>query len=310
MKKSCTIISANGEKTFTDLQIDKINKKFDAVFIKNLSPLNDDEFIKLTENSEFIAVTRRASKDINENILSKLKKLKGIAAYSTGYEWIDTDYCRSNGIEFKYLKKYSTDTVAEHTLGMLLSISRRIHLSNDKSRNMTERGVSLRGFELRNKKIGILGFGEIGKRFSEIIIPITENIRFHDIRPEAGSKRKHKIKSVGFDELLSWADVMVILADKKRGEKPIIGYEEMKKMKPGAVIINSARASLVDNDAVIRGITEKKISGYAVDDKIDIFNDPEIEHGRILQTHHTGWYSDEAIRKGTDEWVKNILSFN
>ncbi len=75
----------------------------------------------------------------------------------------------------------------------------------------------------------------------------------------------------------------------------------------GVFIINAARADLVDNNAIINGVQSKKIFTYAVDDKVLLFRNTAIEKGRIIETAHTAWYSTEAMARGVDQWVENII---
>ena len=306
MKKNCVIISAKGKETFNPSQQRQLEDVFNVTFVENLNQLTPEKLIEIAEKAQILAITRRSATDINREILAELKNLQGLAIYATGYEWVDLDYCETNNIKVKYLEDYSADTVAEHTLGMLLTLSRRLHMSHDKSRNMAAENISLRGFELKNKTFGIWGFGTIGKKFAELIQPFSDNIFYYDLEKQNSGSAVYKAK----DDLLFDCDIIIMLANKTRDEEPLISLTEINKMKDGVVIINSSRSALVDNQAILDGIKNKKIFGYAVDDKIEIFNSQEIEYGRIFQTYHTGWYSDESISRGTEQWVQNILSLD
>jgi lactate dehydrogenase-like 2-hydroxyacid dehydrogenase len=78
-------------------------------------------------------------------------------------------------------------------------------------------------------------------------------------------------------------------------------------MKAGAYLINTARKQLVDNEAVLAAIRAKRVAGYAIDDVI-MENDKGLEYGRLLQSYHTGWYSQEALERGMEQWTNNIIS--
>lgn len=304
MKKGI-IVSASGRASFSKKQIKKIDSVLDAIFYARLTLMSKEEFIKLAKDAEILAVTRRSIKDIDREVIESLPRLQGVAIYSTGYEWVDVEYLNKKRITLSYLPDYATISVAEHTLGVILSMSRRIHLSFDRVRGIVSNETSLRGWELRNKTVGIVGLGRIGREVVRLLKAFGTTLCFYD------NKELHSVDAyfLPFEKLLKAADIIVLTASKQRSSPPIITKSELALMKKGAYLINPSRAALVDNRAVMNAIREKKLGGYAVDDSIDIFTENlDIEPGRILQTGHTAWYSDEAIARGTDEWVDNIVA--
>jgi len=304
-KKKGIIISALGKKSFSKEQIAKIDSVLDATFYAQLTPMSKEEFIHLVKPAEILAVTRRCIKDIDKDIIQSLPKLKGIAIYSTGYEWIDVDCLIKKGIILSYLPDYSTISVAEHTLATMLVMSRRIHLSFDKARGFISDDISLRGWELKGKILGIIGFGKIGQEVARLAKSFGMRVYFYDNKRVNIADKNY----LPFEEVLKIADVIAITASKKRNISFIIGKRELSLLKKGAYLINTSRADLVDNNAIIDAIKGKKLAGYVVDDNIDIFTkDSTIEPGRILQTAHTAWYSNEALARGTEEWVNNIVA--
>ncbi len=303
-KKKAVIISAQGENTFSLEQRERLKEALDADFRKQENLLKTHEFIELARNAEILAVTKRSIRDFSREIIEALPELKGLAIYATGYEWVDLDALAERNIKLKYLPDYSAITVAEHTMGLLLAMSRRIHLSFDKVRGYVPESTSLRGWELADKKTGIIGFGTIARKFASMLKGFGTEIFYYDKR----EVETDLAVPMGFDELLGKCDVVVLLNSQTRGNGPVIGVKEISKMKKGAYLVNSSRPGLVDNAAVADAIRRKQLAGYAVDDRIDLFLDKTIEPGRILQTGHTAWYSDEAIARGTEQWVENIIS--
>lgn len=300
--KKCIVISALGEKSFSAGQIKKLKLCGDVSFVAQNRLLNDKEFVEALQGYEIAAITRRIRKDISAKVLSELPCLQALAVFSTGYEWIDTEYMRTHGIKLAYLPDYSTVSVAEHTVGLIISSLRRMHLSYDFSRDMLDQNVSMRGFELCGKKIGIIGFGRIGQKVYSMLSVFGVGVSYYDIDENKKNLLKDKYKD--FDELISDVDILVLCASKKRDERPLLGFLQIALMKKGIIIINPARADLVDNNAVAENIKAGKIFTYAVDEKTKAFDD--IEKGRIIETGHTAWYSTEAINRGTDTWVENI----
>ncbi|HCL57578.1 MAG TPA: hypothetical protein DHW82_11305 [Spirochaetia bacterium] len=299
------IISALGEKTFTLSQIQKLCKVSSVSFISSFHLLSEKEIIQKAKDAEILAITRRSIQDFNKNLIEKLPYLKALAVYSTGYEWIDTQALSENNILLSYLPDYCTQTVAEHTLGMTLTLTRRLHLASLKSSGKISNSVSLRGTELSGKKVGIIGFGKIGQKLADFLSPFKPKIFYYDIQ----KKYSKKASFMNFHEILKKSDILVLCASKERDSRPIIGKNELEQMKKTSFLVNPSRASLVDHEALLCALLEKKIAGYAVDDTIPLFNqNKELEPGRVFQTGHTAWYSTEAIQRGTAQWVKNIIA--
>jgi len=305
VKPKCLIMAASGERSFTVGQVEELKKHLDTVFLEILNPLDAEEFIRLAFDAEILAMTRRPLNDLDEKIIKSLPNLKALAIYSTGYEWLDLKALREKGILVSYLPDYCTVSVAEHTLAMVLTMSRRTHLSYDKARGIIPDNISLRGFELRGKDIGIIGLGRIGSEVAEMMKALQTNVSFFDIRdipdPAADYKPRNK--------LLEESDIVILTCSKMRDEAPVIAGNELSMMKRNAVLINPARSDLVDNADIFMALKEKKLMGYAVDNYIGDFSEG-LDYGRILQTGHTAWYSTEAIERGTSQWVENIIGLS
>lgn len=303
MKKRGVIISALGKDSFTHPQIGRIESCMDVVFYAQLGPMGREEWIEVAKPAEILGITRRPIKNIDAGMIEALPDLRGLAIYSTGYEWIDLTALRRRGIRLSYLPDYSAVSVAEHTMGVLLTMSRRIHLTYDRSRGMVPDWVSLRGTELRGKRLGLVGLGTIGREVAHRAAAFGMEVCYYDLRRISEPNATY----VAWEELLQSADFIALTCSKERGAEPVIGTRELGLMKQGAYLINTARADLVEAGAVLAAIRAGDLAGYAVDDTLAVFNDPTLEPGRILQTGHTAWYSTEAIRRGTEAWVENLV---
>jgi phosphoglycerate dehydrogenase-like enzyme len=163
------IFSAKGRDSLSESQQQAIEARSTVTYIANLSPLPDDQLIQLCQAANYIGLTRRTCTDFHAGIIRNLPHLKGLSVYATGIEWIDLAALQASNIALKSLPDYSCTTVAEHAIGMLLTLSRRIHLSDRKATSEISSNISLRGWELSGKKIGILGLGRIGSRIASLI---------------------------------------------------------------------------------------------------------------------------------------------
>ncbi len=297
------IFSAQGRASLSALQQQAIESIAPVTYISNLSPLPDDQLVKLCYSANYIGLTRRTCTDFHHEIISRLPNLKGLSVYATGIEWIDLVALQAQNISLKFLPDYSGTSVAEHAIGLLLTLSRRIHLSDRKAAAELPPTVSLRGWELNGKKIGIVGLGRIGSRIAHLAKAFGMEVCYYDPNIEA------EFRAVSFAELIQQSDIVMLAASLNRENPLIVTSEVLRAMKPGVYVINPARPALVDNAGMLDAIRSGRVAGYGVDDtpfSLDELH--SVEPGRILQTGHTAWYSDEAMERGTQMWIDNLVA--
>lgn len=293
------IISAKGADSFTAEQRSRLEKTGNIQFFNSLQLLKDEELIEIAKNADVLALTPRSCSDFGKAIFLKLTKLKGLAIFSTGKELIDLEAAQKSNVHVMFLKNYSTNTVAEHALACMLNFSRRLFVSS-LGKNVSKT-ISKQGFELAGRTVGIIGMGKIGSRLSKICQGLDMKIIYAD---DEGKNPNYQ--NVKMEELLKNSDIIAMTASGNRNRNSILGKEQFDIMKKIPLLINVARSYLVDTASMISALKNMQISGYAVDDYLDIEINEEI-NSKILQTGHTAWYSKEAIVRGTDEWVQNII---
>jgi phosphoglycerate dehydrogenase-like enzyme len=302
-KPNAIVFAAKGKESLSIAQQSAIEKVARVQYRTILSPLPDDQFIEICQTAEYIGLTRRACKDFHAGMIHSLPCLKGVSVYATGTEWIDVTALQIQHIAWRFLPDYSLTTVAEHAIGMLLTLSRRIHLSDRIAAAQLPADISLRGWELSGKTIGIIGMGRIGTRIAKLAQAFGMQVIFHDPNVHALEFRK-----TPFLELIQQADVLMLAASADRHHPEILTAEVLGASKPGVYIINPARPDLVNKNAILSAVQSGKISGYAVDDFV--FSPDEIKrvkYGSILQTGHTAWYSNEAMARGTEMWINHLV---
>jgi phosphoglycerate dehydrogenase-like enzyme len=167
-KPNAIVFAAKGRESLSISQQSAIEKVAVVQYRAILSPLPDDQFIEICQTAEYIGLTRRACKDFHAGIIHNLPCLKGVSVYATGTEWMDVEELQTQQIAWRFLPDYSLTTVAEHAIGMLLTLSRRIHLSDRIAASELPSGISLRGWELSGKTVGIIGMGRIGSRIARL----------------------------------------------------------------------------------------------------------------------------------------------
>lgn len=291
------VITARGEQTFTPTERRTLRSLGHVRFESRAEAMTVDEFVALAGPYPVLAMTRRPMKHLDVDTLSRLADLKALVVHTTGTHWIDEEHLRHRRIPVLSLGGYATTTVAEQTLASMLTMSRRLHLSTDRSRRLIDDSVSLRGFELRGRTVGLIGYGRIGRAVHELVTAFGMTTIVHD--PAVGG-------TAVLAEVLTASDMLVLAASHRYGRPPVIGRTEIAATT-ARYLINASCDELVDHHAVVDALIAGELDGYVVDEFDAALHDPRLEPGRVVQTMHTGWYSDEAMVRGRAEWVDQIV---
>jgi len=224
-----------------------------------LGPENAERFKDADIVSTFIYST------LSKDVISKLDRLKLIATRSTGYDHIDTGYCRERGIAVSNVPVYGENTVAEHVFGLLLTISHNLADAIDRTRKGDFSQAGLRGFDLRGKALGVVGVGGIGRHVIEIAKGFHMEVLAYDVRPDEDFAERMFFRYVDMDELLGRSDIITLHVPANEHTHHLLGAEQFSKMKTGVVIINTSRGSVIDVAALLRAIADGKVSAVGLD---------------------------------------------
>lgn len=282
-----------------------MNQVCDARFYRVLSPQDVSEPSRLIADAKFAALTHRAFPDLRAEVFDECTQLRGITVFATGWDRIDVEALTRRGILLCHLPDYSQEPVAEHALGLMLCLARRIHLSSAKVLGHLPESVSVRGSELAGKRLGIVGCGRIGQRVAELARAFGMSVIGFDQRDDI----KTPVPRRSLEEVWETSDWITLHHPAHRDNAVTYGREMLESVKPGAFLINVARAGLVDSEAVLAALNSGRLAGYAVDDRVFTSNDASdlIRQGRILQTGHTAWYSQEALDRGYSQLMQNVI---
>lgn len=309
--KRAVIFSALGANSISDDLQKKLSETFDATYIKNEKPLPPNKFIELVNSFHFIALTRRALVCLDDNILSKLPLLEGVSAYSTGKEWIDEKAFTKRGIRLETLPIYCTNAVAEVALGLILMQQHKLHLRYLKTTKKIPNFVSLRGSELAQKNVGIIGYGKIGSCIALKMKYLCKNIFVNDTDFSKINQLQDNVISASKIEIIEHCDIIIVCASQQFEEQYIWENTDYQSLKKNAVILNIARKSLLNHQLLLNLVKKKQIEAYIFDDLMQETDVPdEVEFGKIIPTGHTAWYTDNAIKNGTFSWINNLINFS
>lgn len=298
------MVTAGGRSNFKAPDVAGLEAVCEVRFRTQLAPPSPRELHTLLADAEFAALTHRAFPDLHAGLLPADLPLRGVTIYATGHDRIDLASLTRRRILVSHLPDYSVEAVAEQALGLMLTLARRIHLSSAKALGQVPASVSLRGSELRGKTLGIVGCGRTGLRVAELARAFGMAVIGHDPQPVA----RFPVEPLPLEVVWQTADWISLHHPAKRGAPCVYGHEWLRRVKPGAFLINVSRAGLVDPGAVLAALHSGRLAGYAVDDQV--FSEAEagalIREGRILQTGHSAWYSQEALERGYQQLLGNL----
>ncbi len=237
---------------------------------------------------------------IAQDTLTKLPLLKVISRCGTGMDSIDLVCAKELGIKVFNTPDAPTEAVAELTVGLMLNLLRKISEMDHELKN--RRWKKIMGNLLASQKVGIIGYGRIGRRVAKLLRPFGVALAYTD--PFVAVRTKH-IKKLPLTKLLSWADIICIHASSKT---TILSPELLRKMKKGAWLINVSRGKSVDENALYDLLQRGYLAGAA----IDVF-EQEPYQGKLATLHnvvvtpHIGTYAKESRAQMEHEAALNLI---
>lgn len=246
---------------------------------------------------EFDAMIVRSATKVKKEVLDAAENLKLIVRAGVGLDNIDLDYAEELGIKVENTPEASSVAVAELTVGLMLSSARSIPKANSSLKEGKWIKSDLDGTELRNKNLGIIGTGRIGLETAKRAKAFEMELLGNDV------VENEEFKNLGgqyveLQTLLKKADYITLHVPLNPNTKHMMGKKEFEKMKDSAVIINTARGSILDEDALIKALKEGKIGGAC----LDSYETKPAERKELTKldnvtlTPHIGAQTEEAQR--------------
>lgn len=274
--------------------------------------------------SEITILVVRLNYVIDKKFLLKFTKLKVIVSPTTALTHIDVECCDLMNIKVYSLQNCkelieSVTSTSELTIGLIISLLRYIVKSHNSviTDNLWNRDI-FRSRQLSRMKLGIIGIGRIGGHVAKYAKSFGMSISAYDPYQTDSRFEKLQVAKSSLESILSDSDIITIHANLRSDNFNLISYDEIKLMKPGVLLINTARGQLMDEQAVCEGIVSNKIGGIAVDvlesEHKDIHwsNSPFVNLARngmnVLITPHIGGCTTDAMHITEDHMSKLIIS--
>ncbi len=302
-------------------------KDFDLEFYKEPLTLATKNLAKKSEIISCFIYSK-----IDKKVLSSLPLLKFITTRSTGFDHIDLKACKRKKIKVSNVPFYGENTVAEHTFALILSLSRNVHKSYIRTLKGDFSIEGLKGFDLEGKTIGVIGAGHIGLHVIRIARGFGMNVLAYDINKNDFLAEVLGFRYVDLDYLLSHSDIISLHVPGTPKTYHMINKENIKKIKKGAILINTARGSVVDTEALIEALDKGILAGAGLDvlegeelikeekqllydkKKLEVLKELVKDHillakENVVYTPHIAFYSQEALERILHTTIENILSF-
>ncbi len=239
---------------------------------------------------EVRAVLTRGRGRITAEMYRRLPHLEVVGRCGAGLDNIDTVAAKTLGISVVHAPGRTTHAVSEHALLLMLALARRVTmLDSEVKRGQWGIREGYEGFELRGKRLGV-----IGRHVAEVGTALGMNVAYW-----SRTSRHPTLPLFEFDELVSTADVIQICVALAPDTHGLIGAEQFRRMKPGVLIVNTARAQIVDSAALLSAITTRIVGGYGADvwdPEPPAIDDPLLANERVVITPHVAGLTDVTYR--------------
>ncbi len=244
-------------------------------------------------------------------LLDKLPRLKLLCTRSVGVDHIDAPACAERGIVVCHVPDYGAHVIAEHVFALLLSAVRRIPEGHERVKAGRFDWRGLRGMALKGKTIGIVGTGRIGRNVAKIAHGFGMTLLGYDLFPNAALEIEMGLRYVPLEELLSHSDVVTLHAPATKENHHLLDAAAFKKMKRKSVLVNTARGTLVDHDALLAALEGNGGPEWAVldvleDERARNANAALIAHPRVVVTPHVAFYTDDSALAMYEECFASI----
>ena len=286
--------------------------------IKFFEPKLNIDTVDLAKGYDAVCIF--VNDDANKEVINKLYEygIKAIFLRCAGFNNVDTKACFGK-IHVYRVPAYSPYAVAEHAMALYMTNNRRIHKAYNRTREYNFSLAGLTGNDMHGKTVGVIGTGRIGRCFINICQGFGMNVLCYDAFPG------NDLNYVSLDEIFEKSDIISLHCPLTPETKHLINKDSIKKMKKGVAIINTSRGGLIDAQALLDGIVERKIGSACLDvyeEEAELFYEDKSGHimnddtllkliamPNVIITSHQAFLTHEALENIADTTTQNILSF-
>ncbi|WBX72084.1 phosphoglycerate dehydrogenase [Tenacibaculum retecalamus] len=273
--------------------------------------LSEDELIDRLKDVHVLGI--RSKTQVTKKVIEAAEKLMVVSAFCIGTKQIDLEACKENGVVVFNAPYSNTRSVVELAIGEIIMLMRSVFQRSTELHNGQWNKTAQGSREVRGKKLGIVGYGNIGKQLSVLAEALGMDVYYYDVEDKLALGNATKISTL--KELLNLSDVVTLHVDDNAANKNYIGKEEISQMKDGVHFVNLSRGFVVDIEALVDGLRSGKISGCAV----DVYPEEPRKNGdfytqlkgldNVILTPHVGGSTEEAQKDIADFVPSKIMAY-
>lgn len=272
------------------------------------------------------AVCAFVNDELNATVLEEFHRggVRFVALRCAGYNNVDLEVAERHRLIVARVPAYSPYAVAEHTVALILSLNRKIYRAYNRVREGNFTLDGLLGFDLHGRTVGVVGTGQIGLEVARIMRGFGCQVLAYDIKPNPECESL-QVRYVSLEDLLAQSDIITLHCPLTPSTRHLIDTKALQTMKPGVMIINTGRGSLVDTEAVIAGLKSEKIGYLGLDvyeEEADLFfedHSGQVIHDdvfarlltfpNVLITGHQAFFTQEALQGIAATTLANLTEF-
>lgn len=289
------------ERTFfTEKQIKELEQYGKLIFLESYFDLDKAQYLQDNTEKILMADPEWYKWNLRKEHISKIKNLKAICINTTAFDWIDWQYCKDNGIIVTHTPKYSTDSVAEYAIFLMMCLAKKLPIQIKTNYKM-EYNHEMLNTEIRNKTVGIIGLGTIGTRVAEL----CDNLGMKVIYWSKNSK-ENKYKKVEIDDIFKETDFIIPTFATNEETRKIITDSRIKMMNGNSIINIIINPVEIYNHKLMLEKAENNEIGYA----FEIYDDKTLNDykGNVMATAPYSFYTKESVDRLVDLWCNNTIS--
>ncbi|MDA3882629.1 MAG: 2-hydroxyacid dehydrogenase [Bacteroidales bacterium] len=316
-------IAVFSAKSYDKEYFSKHNKTYNHTLTYFDAPL-DTKTVSLTK--EFDVVCVFVNDTIDAKTIAELAEngVQIVALRCAGFNNVDLEAAKKHNIRVVRVPAYSPHAVVEHAIALLFTLNRKTHKAYNRIRENNYSLEKLIGYDVYGKTVGIIGTGNIGKIFAEIIKGFGCRVLLYDIYPSEELQEKG-FEYVSLETLCEESDIISLHCPLNKNTKHIINTKSLKTMKQGVVIINTSRGGLINTKDAIKALKTKKIGALGIDvyeqeenlffrdlSESIIYDDVIarlITFPNVLITSHQGFFTHDALTEIAETTLSNISNF-
>lgn len=284
---------------FTEKQIENLSKYAKLIFLESYFDLDSAEYLKDDEEKIIMADPEWYHWNLRKDHISKIKNLKAICINTTAFDWIDGEYCNNNGIIVTHTPKYSTDSVAEYAIFLMMCLAKKLPIQIKTNYKM-EYSHEMLNTEIRGKTVGIIGLGTIGTRIAELCSNLGMKVIYW-----SKNKKENSYQRVEVDEIFKKADYIIPTFATNDETRKLITDERIEMMSGNNLINIIINPVEIYNHSLLLEKAEKNEVGYA----FEIYDDKTLNDfkGNVMATAPYSFYTKESIDRLVELWCNNTI---